>query len=126
MKCVGAKAYHPLDRLFRDGQIMMEEKQRQTKTDGAKAPRQRERTKQAKALPVPVRARNGEGLTNYRRPGAWSTKASRRHQCVVKTLGPCKTALGRMVPLVSHYVGRVNGVSVRVIPNHTVMVCNNP
>jgi hypothetical protein len=32
--------------------------------------------KQTKALPVPVRARNGEGLTDSRRPDARNTKAS--------------------------------------------------
>jgi hypothetical protein len=105
---------------------MTEEKQRQTKTRGAKALRRKERTKQAKALSIPVEARNNEGLSDCRRPGAWSTKASCRHQRIVKTVGPCKTTLGRLVPLVSHCVGRVNGVSVREIPNHVVMTCNNP
>jgi hypothetical protein len=38
----------------------------------------------------------------------------------------CKTTLGRLVPLVSYSVARVNGVSIRVVPNHTVMTCNDP
>jgi hypothetical protein len=46
------------------------------KTDAAKALRRRERSKQAKALSVPAGGRNGEGLTDCRRPGAWSTEAS--------------------------------------------------
>jgi hypothetical protein len=48
-----------------------------------------------------------------------------RYPRVVVNAGPCKTALGHLVPLVSHNEGRVNGVSIRVIPNHTVMFCNN-
>jgi hypothetical protein len=105
---------------------MTEKKRRQTKTDGAKAPRRREQTKQAKALHVPIRARNREGLSDCRRPGTWSTKASCSQPRVVKTACPCKTALGRLVPLVSHFVGRVNGMSVREMPNHAAMTYNNP
>jgi hypothetical protein len=49
-----------------------------------------------------------------------------RYPCFVVKADPCKTALGRLVPLVSYSVGRVNGVSIRVVPNHTVITCNNP
>jgi hypothetical protein len=47
------------------------------------------------------------------------------HPRVVETVGPCKTALARLVLLASHYVGRVNGVPVLIIPNHVVMTYNN-
>jgi hypothetical protein len=95
---------------------MTEEKRRKTKTDRAKALRWRERTKQTKALSVPAGARNGEGLTDYRRPTA------RR---LLSPSTRCQTALGHLVPLVIHCVGRVNGVFVCVVPNHAVMSCNN-
>jgi hypothetical protein len=45
---------------------------------------------------------------------------------VIVRAGPCKTALGCLVPLVSQSEGRVNGVSIRVVHNHTVMTYNNP
>jgi hypothetical protein len=105
---------------------MSEEKQKQTKTERAKAPRRRERTGQATALPVPVKTKNDEGLYDRQRPGAWSSKATCCHPHVTKTAGPCKTVLGRLVPLVSHCVGRVNGASVHEILNHAVMTRDNP
>jgi hypothetical protein len=55
---------------------MTEKKRRQTKTDGAKALRRRERSKHSKALSVPFEARNGEGLTDFRRLGAWCMEFS--------------------------------------------------
>lgn len=39
--------------------------------------------------------------------------------------GPYVTSLGRLTPLVSYNVGRINGVFARVVLNHTVMTCNN-
>jgi hypothetical protein len=96
----------------------MEEKREQTKTERVKTPRLRERTKQAKALPVPVSARNSEGLYDCRRPdawstkNAWSTKTTCRYPRGIEMVGPCKTILGHLVPLVSQCVGRVDGVSV--------------
>jgi hypothetical protein len=44
----------------------------------------------------------------------------------VAKAGPCGTALGRLAQLVSHIVGRINGVSIHVVLNHIVMTCNNP
>jgi hypothetical protein len=90
----------------------MEEKREETKTERAKAPRQREHTEQAKVLLVPVSARNGEGLYDCRRPDTWSTKTTCRYPHGIETVGPCKTILGHLVPLISQCVGRV-GVSVR-------------
>jgi hypothetical protein len=105
---------------------MTERKRRRTKTERAMAPRRRERAEQAKALSVPIEARNGEGLYDYQRPSTWSTKGTCGHPRVTWTVGLCKTVLGRLVPLVSHCVGRVDGVSVREILNHDVMTYNNP
>jgi hypothetical protein len=58
----------------------------------------------------PSKTRNGEGLYDSRRSGAWSTKVTCRHPHVIVTVGPCETVLGRLVPLVSHCVSRVDGV----------------
>jgi hypothetical protein len=49
-----------------------------------------------------------------------------RYPRFVVKVGPCKTALGHLVPLLSYSVGRVNGVFIHVVPNHTVMTYNNP
>jgi hypothetical protein len=57
------------------------------------------------------------------------THATRRllslHTRVIK-VDPCGISLGRLAPLVSHNVGRINGVSIRVVLNYTVMTYNNP
>jgi hypothetical protein len=49
-----------------------------------------------------------------------------RHPHVIEAAGPFKTILGHLVPIVSHYVGRVGGVTDREIPYHVVMTRDNP
>jgi hypothetical protein len=39
--------------------------------------------------------------------------------------GPCGTTSRCLAPLVSHNVGRINGVSIRVVLNYTVLTYNN-
>jgi hypothetical protein len=63
---------------------MTDEKRRRTNTDGAKALRRREHSKQVKVLPVPAGARNGEGFTDYQRPGTRSKKSSVATRALLK------------------------------------------
>jgi hypothetical protein len=74
----------------------------------------------------------GEGLTAprqshkrrrpHRLPKTWRTEHEGfyRRLHVVEMRGPCKTVLGHLVPLVSQCVGRVNGVSIRVVPKREI------
>jgi hypothetical protein len=84
-------------------------------------------------------SKTGEGFAGFPvRPGMAKAlltsedpvHATRTHYChyprAIVEAGPCKTTLDRLAPLVSHNVGRINGVSIRVVLNHTAMTCNNP
>jgi hypothetical protein len=82
--------------------------------------------KTEKALSVPVKTRNGEGLYDCRRPGAWSAKTICRHPRAIETTGPCKTALRRLVPLVSHYMAELVVCPSMGVLNHAVMTRDNP
>jgi hypothetical protein len=80
----------------------------------------------------------GEGLTGphknkerrrpLRLPKNWLMEhgGTCRHPHVIEAAGPFKTILGHLVPIVSHYVGRVGGVTDREIPYHVVMTRDNP
>lgn len=84
-------------------------------------------------------SKTGEGFAGFPvRPGTAkalptfedSMHATRTHYChyprAIVEAGPCRTALDPLAPLVSHNVGRINGVSIRIVLNHTAIICNNP